>query len=69
MMPIPFAVTGNITFLLSIFVFEPDGKNTYLEYLAVNASWIIGSMGSLLLDCSVFLQFIIYGEPVTKAKS
>ncbi|KAI9757504.1 MAG: hypothetical protein M4579_003417 [Chaenotheca gracillima] len=32
----------------------------YARYITVNASWILGSFGTLLLDLGVFAQFFIY---------
>ncbi|KAI9803916.1 MAG: hypothetical protein M1825_001796 [Sarcosagium campestre] len=71
-----FACIGNLTYVLSIFAFEPpcqrrrsdDGygcspgqaAQQYGRYIAVNASWILGSFGTLLLDIGIFLQFFWY---------
>lgn len=64
-----FALTGNVTYLMSILIRGPDPVNSYSRYLAVNASWIIGSAGSLLLDSSIFLQFFIHGDSAATAAS
>ncbi|TKA71491.1 hypothetical protein B0A49_05604 [Cryomyces minteri] len=65
-----FACIGNITYVLSIFAFEPicrysrcepgEAKATYGRYMLVNLSWLIGSAGCLLLDGLVFVQFWMY---------
>ncbi|KAM3068975.1 putative vacuolar membrane transporter [Clarireedia jacksonii] len=34
----------------------------YARYIAVNASWLVGSAGTLFLDAGVFVQFFLYGE-------
>lgn len=34
----------------------------YGRYIAVNASWLVGSAGTLFLDAGVFVQFFLYGE-------
>lgn len=49
-----FACLGNTTFLASIFTYIPGpGEGSYAEYVRVNASWIVGSAGTLVLDLVV----------------
>ena len=78
-----FACVGNLTYVMSILLFEPpcargqdivgplarpafegcrDGEweTDYGRYVLVNASWLAGSAGTLLLDLGIFLQFWIY---------
>lgn len=69
-----FACIGNLTFVLSIFAFEPichEGKrgkecapgessSIYGRYILVNLSWLLGSLGTLFLDLGVFAQFFLY---------
>lgn len=65
-----FACIGNLTYVLSIFVFNPvckhkhcrEGETSalYGRYILVNLSWIIGSLGTLFLDFGVFVQFFLY---------
>lgn len=76
-----FACIGNLTFVLSIFAYNPicdaqlkdpksrqdidrcrpDEKSTiYLRYMLVNAPWLLGSLGNLLQDMFIFVQFIMY---------
>ncbi|EMC93755.1 hypothetical protein BAUCODRAFT_206168 [Baudoinia panamericana UAMH 10762] len=73
-----FACFGNLTFVLSIFAFEPicskyshghwhrsscrpgQASEIYGRYILVNASWLIGSLGTLFLDGGVFVQFWMY---------
>jgi len=68
-----FACIGNLTYVLSIFAYSPvceGGKNgecrrgeelhIYARYILVNASWLLGSLGTLILDLSIFAQFIAY---------
>lgn len=72
-----FACLGNLTYVLSIFAFEPkcekkmDGNNgcapgdlrsIYGQYILVNLSWLAGSLGTLLLDMGIFVQFFIYSQ-------
>lgn len=70
-----FACIGNLTYDLSIFAYDPaplcegrgvgrcaDGEAAaiYGRYIAVNASWIAGSLGTLFLDMCIFVQFFLY---------
>ncbi|KAL9019629.1 MAG: hypothetical protein Q9185_003094 [Variospora sp. 1 TL-2023] len=72
-----FACVGNLTYVLSIFAYEPqcakparayggsqceqgEWEREYKKYILVNTSWLIGSAGTLLLDCMIFVQFWIY---------
>lgn len=69
-----FACIGNLTYDMSIFAFNPqnscrlgaerceDGEASaiYARYIAVNASWIAGSLGTLFLDMAIFVQFFLY---------
>lgn len=82
-----FACVGNLTYVMSIFAYEPscarvgsvgsssggkphwrggceDGeyKEEYGRYILVNASWLIGSAGTLVLDLMIFTQFWVYRE-------
>jgi len=68
-----FACIGNLTYVMSIFAYSPQGAcavpgqcepgeagQMYGRYVAVNLSWIIGSFGTLLLDAGVFVQYFMY---------
>ncbi|KAF2753942.1 PQ loop repeat protein [Pseudovirgaria hyperparasitica] len=68
-----FACLGNLTYVLSIFAYAPvceragvgrcvEGEQArlYWRYIAINASWIIGSLGTLGLDAGVFVQYFMY---------
>ncbi|KAF7859666.1 hypothetical protein EAF04_008745 [Stromatinia cepivora] len=73
-----FACIGNLTYVLSIFAYEApchtaskhghskcekgEARSEYLRYIAVNASWLVGSAGTLMLDAGVFIQFFLYGD-------
>lgn len=50
-----FACLGNLTFVISILA-----NSLSKEYLLINASWLVGSIGTLLLDELIFIQFWIY---------
>ncbi|CCK73496.1 cationic amino acid transporter NDAI_0G05130 [Naumovozyma dairenensis CBS 421] len=52
-----FACIGNTTFIISVMVVSLDPK-----YLLLNASWLIGSTGTLLMDFVIFAQFFAYGR-------
>lgn len=50
-----FSVLGNVTYVISILA----GSTGY-RYLAIHASWVLGSAGTLVLDFIIFIQFWIY---------
>ena len=68
-----FACLGNLTYVLSIFAYDgcsgtpsgelcspADARKQYGRYLLVNLSWLAGSLGTLLLDMCIFVQFFMY---------
>lgn len=67
-----FACIGNVTYSVSIFAFEAkchgkhgkcaDGEASriYGQYILLNASWILGSLGCLFLDFAILIQFLLY---------
>lgn len=75
-----FCCIGNITFVLSIFAYEPrcageeeihhrrlpvtcengDWERAYWRYILVDASWVAGASGALILDLAIFSQFWFY---------
>lgn len=65
-----FACLGNITYVLSIFAYEPkcagdecepgEAGHIYGRYILVNLSWLAGSLVTLLLDLCVFAQYFMY---------
>ncbi|KAH8879902.1 PQ-loop-domain-containing protein [Thozetella sp. PMI_491] len=67
-----FACLGNLTYVLSIFAFEPrcqeaqcqpgEAAAIYGQYMLVNLSWLAGSAGTLLLDLGIFVQFFLYNK-------
>ncbi|EJT81985.1 PQ-loop repeat-containing protein 2 [Gaeumannomyces tritici R3-111a-1] len=72
-----FACLGNLTYVLSIFAFEPschvrgsaasgcapgEAAHAYWQYILVNLSWLAGSLGTLLLDMGIFVQFFLYNK-------
>lgn len=75
-----FACLGNLTYVLSIFAYDPkcarpshcqpgEAQSIYWRYILVNASWLAGSLGTLLLDTAVFAQFFIYDSTDSAAPS
>jgi hypothetical protein len=67
-----FACLGNLTYVLSIFAYDPkcagdkcepgEAAQIYGQYILVNASWLAGSAGTLLLDLGIFVQFFMYSQ-------
>lgn len=65
-----FACLGNVTYVLSIFAFEPtcrddtcepgEASRIYGKYILVNLSWLAGSLVTLFLDLGVFAQYFMY---------
>ena len=66
-----FACIGNLTYDMSIFAYSPichhpghcksgEASGLYWRYILVNFSWIAGSLGTLLLDMGIFVQFFLY---------
>ncbi|KAH8082272.1 PQ loop repeat-domain-containing protein [Filobasidium floriforme] len=56
-----FSISGNLTYVASILC-----KSLDREYVLANTSWLIGSGGTVLLDCIVLAQFVYFarGRPV-----
>lgn len=50
-----FACLGNLTYVISILALDLSPR-----YLLVNSSWLVGSVGTLLLDGVIFIQFWVY---------
>ncbi|KAL7266024.1 putative vacuolar membrane transporter for cationic amino acids, partial [Rhizina undulata] len=64
-----FACLGNLTYVISILAYVPiDTQDAtwdweeYWRYLEVNASWLAGSFGTLILDLVIFGQFWWYSS-------
>ncbi|OAA55038.1 pq loop repeat protein [Niveomyces insectorum RCEF 264] len=66
-----FACLGNLTYVLSIVAYDGCGgsdeectpaavRARYGRYLLVNLPWLAGSLGTLLLDLGIFVQFFLY---------
>ncbi|KAL1921889.1 uncharacterized protein VTP21DRAFT_10531 [Calcarisporiella thermophila] len=50
-----FAVLGNSTYILSILLHSLEPR-----YLLTNLPWLLGSIGTLLFDFTIFVQFMNY---------
>ena len=70
-----FACIGNLTYNMSILAYAPqpackvlfhcevgEAGHIYRKHIAVNLSWMIGSLGTLLLDMGVFVQYFLYNK-------
>jgi len=68
-----FACIGNLTYVMSIMAYSPicavpgecrpgEKAAVYGRYVLVNTSWLIGSLGTLLLDLGIFVQFFMYRQ-------
>ncbi|KAF7554468.1 hypothetical protein G7Z17_g2897 [Cylindrodendrum hubeiense] len=65
-----FSCLGNVTYVLSIFAYEPkcagttcrsgEASGIYGRYMLINLSWLGGSIINLLEDCGVFSQYFMY---------
>lgn len=52
-----FACLGNLTYVISILAIDISW-----HYIWVNSSWLVGSLGTLGLDFTIFVQFFLYNE-------
>lgn len=59
-----FACLGNLTYVISILAIDMSPN-----YLLVNSSWLAGSLGTLGLDFTIFVQFFLYNENVDDDES
>lgn len=65
-----FSCLGNVTYVLSIFAYDPrcankickpgEASGIYGRYMLINLSWLGGSIINLLEDCGVFSQYFMY---------
>lgn len=55
-----YAGIGNATYVLSIVA--NNATQDYWKYIAINASWLLGSIGTLALDAVILAQFIAYQD-------
>lgn len=67
-----FACLGNVTYVLSIFAYDPHCKHhkckpgeagrIYGRYMLVNLSWLAGASVTLIMDLVVFCQYFYYSR-------
>lgn len=51
------SLTGNGTYGISLLTYSQDPK-----YLVNSIPWLLGSVGTMVEDSIIFLQFHLYGE-------
>lgn len=52
-----FSTLGNLTYAGQILFYRSDH-----QYILLNMSWLLGSLGTIFEDCIIFLQFYIYRD-------
>lgn len=52
-----FSTLGNLTYAGQILFYRNDS-----EYVMLNLSWLVGSLGTIFEDCIIFLQFFMYKD-------
>ncbi|CAI5759009.1 unnamed protein product [Candida verbasci] len=52
-----FSTLGNLTYAGQILFYRSD-----LKYVVLNLSWLLGSIGTIVEDAIIFIQFYIYRE-------
>lgn len=57
------SITGNLTYGLSVLTYSQRGKD-----LIKALPWLVGSLGTIIEDCIIFMQFRLYA-PQTKVVS
>ncbi|KJE95609.1 hypothetical protein CAOG_08934 [Capsaspora owczarzaki ATCC 30864] len=51
------AVLGNVTYAMGVFMYNTDG-----DFLIDKLPWLVGSVGTVCFDCTIFIQFVLYGR-------
>ncbi|GMM38443.1 hypothetical protein DASC09_057820 [Saccharomycopsis crataegensis] len=52
-----FSTFGNLTYSLQILFYRSDA-----DYVILNLPWLIGSLGAIVEDSAIYVQFIIYRD-------
>lgn len=52
-----FSTLGNLTYAGQILFYRSDS-----DYILLNLSWLLGSLGTIIEDCIIFLQFFLYRD-------
>ncbi|KAF4072535.1 hypothetical protein AMELA_G00264140 [Ameiurus melas] len=55
-------ILGNVTYGLSVLVKLPGRGQSETSYIVHHLPWLIGSLGTLLLDLVILVQFTIYNK-------
>lgn len=55
------SLTGNLTYGLSLMCYSQNS-----EYLLNSLPWLLGSLGTMVEDSTIFVQFRIYGDGARK---
>ncbi|XP_076860278.1 lysosomal amino acid transporter 1 homolog isoform X2 [Brachyhypopomus gauderio] len=56
-------ILGNSTYGLSVLIKNPDMGTGEVSYMVHHLPWLIGSLGTLLLDLVITVQFVKYRRP------
>lgn len=59
-----FACIGNLTYVISILAIDMSW-----HYIWINSSWLAGSLGTLALDFTIFVQFFLYNEDSVESEN
>lgn len=51
------------SFRLLIMILQIIAHSTEKEYIVKNLPWLIGSLGTMVEDIAIFIQFRIYARP------
>ncbi|XP_053481602.1 lysosomal amino acid transporter 1 homolog [Ictalurus furcatus] len=55
-------ILGNVTYGLSVLVKNPERGQSETSYIVHHLPWLIGSLGTLLLDLVILVQFMMYSK-------
>ncbi|MCJ8734736.1 hypothetical protein PDJAM_G00238800 [Pangasius djambal] len=55
-------ILGNVTYGLSVLVKKPERGEGESSYIVHHLPWLIGSLGTLLLDLLISVQFMMYSK-------
>lgn len=51
------SLTGNLTYGLSLIAYSQNK-----DYLLTTLPWLLGSLGTMVEDSTIFVQFRLYGD-------
>lgn len=51
------SLTGNLTYGVSLLAYSQDS-----QYLLKTLPWLLGSLGTMVEDAAIFVQFRLYGH-------